>query len=223
MFISTIRYVLLFTFISFLSSCKTDYSVDIYASDLFVVPNRPTAAIMMVQIPSCEIKEKYEAKILALFIEKSKAEVVDCQSEKEKSFLSFSFFAEIANDTSNHDMVLFKSMAPNVDHNGKKYEFIGIKPVFHDKFLERSRKLLNENFLELSYKDITIRFTVTNDERDEILISGNNLWVDGVPHYRLHREPIARRQSIKITLSDVMSDLILHDEMPVAFWVGRLK
>ena len=223
MFNSVIRYVLPIIILSILSSCKTEYSIDIYASDLFVDTSRPTSAHMTVQIPSCEIKKRYESKILTLFSLDSKAQVVDCFENDAKSYILLSFIVKIENETSHQDVILFRNSVPNVEHEGKQYEFVGIKPVFNEHFLQRSNDLLRENFLELSYKDITIKFNIINDERDSVLLSGNNLWVDGMPHYRFHRQPIARRQSVEIQLSDVMSDLIIRDTMPVAFWVGRLK
>lgn len=203
--------------------CKSDFHIDVYSSDLFLNENVDTPAQMMVEIPTCSDRTDYEKKVLALFDSASKAEVVGCEEQGMNSMLVVSIAAEISTEESSRDVILFRQNADDVEQDGQTYEVRGLKPMISPNFLARVNSLMQENMQSLSYEKITVRFSVNNDERENVLITGTNLWVNGNPHQQYYRQELERREKIELTLSNVMSDLMIRGEQPLAVYVYRKK
>lgn len=200
-----------------LGGCRSDFYIDVYASDLFLDENMDTPAQMMVEIPTCDSRAEYEPKILALFDSQSKAKVTGCEEQGMNSMLLVNVVAEITDQESTRDIVLFRKKYDDVEHDSKSYQVRGVSPVINTNFFSRVDSLMQESMQTLSYNDITIRFSVNNDLRSTILVSTNLAWVDGTPHERYFRRPLERRQNLDLRLSDVSSDLILQNKQPLAF------
>ena len=82
---------------------------------------------------------------------------------------------------------------------------------------------MQENMQTLSYDNIKFEIALNNDERKEVFVTSYNLWVDGEPFEVYRRQALERRKKIKLTFSNLTSDLILRNKMPVAAYVARLK
>ena len=147
-----------------LTSCKTDFSIDIYSSDMFFDENLDTPAKMKVEIPSCGQRSEYERKVLALFGTQSMAKIVGCEEEGMSSMLIVSLTAEIASAESDRDVVLFRQQEQDIEHDGRVYELRGVQPVIHQEFLQRVNSLMQENMQTLSYSDISIEFLLPDSQ-----------------------------------------------------------
>jgi hypothetical protein len=215
---------LIFIFSTLLLSCKANFLMDAYSSDIFLDENVVTPAQMKVEISSCtsDDRAKHEQKVLALFASSSVAKIIDCQREGMNSFLLVSINAEIASETSNSDLILFREPTGEIEYDGEMYQQVGIKPVISEKFLQRVDTFMSESMQSLSYKDVTIEVSLNNDERDVVLVTGYDLWVDGQP-YDEFNQLLARRQKLNLSFSNVISDLILQGKFPKAFYVSRKK
>ena len=130
---------LIFIFSTLLLSCKANFLMDAYSSDIFLDENVVTPAQMKVEISSCtsDDRAKHEQKVLALFASSSVAKIIDCQREGMNSFLLVSINAEIASETSNSDLILFREPTGEIEYDGEMYQQVGIKPVISEKFLQR--------------------------------------------------------------------------------------
>jgi len=159
--------------------------------------------------------------VLALFDAGSKAKIVGCEEQGMNSMLVVSIAAEIATENSSRDIILFRENADNVEQEGQTFEVRGLKPLISPNFLARVNSLMQENMQSLSYEKITIQFSLNNDERENVLITSSNLWVNGNPYQRFYRQELQRREKIELTFSNVMSDLVIRGEQPLAVYVYR--
>ena len=203
--------------------CKSDFHIDVYSSDLFLNENVDTPAQMMVEIPTCSDRGEYERSVLALFDSASKAKIVGCEEQGMNSMLVVSIAAEIATENSERDVILFRQDADNVEQEGQTFEVRGLKPVISNNFLARINSLMQDNMQTLSYEKVTIRISVNNDEKGNALITASNLWVNGKPYQRFYRQGVERREKVELRFSNVMSDLVINGEQPLALWVYRQK
>ena len=206
-----------------IAGCKSDFYIDVYSSDLFLNENVDTPAQMMVQIPTCSDRSEYEKSVLALFDSASKAKIVGCEEQGMDSMLVVSIAAEISTENSSRDVILFRQDADDVEQDGQTYEVRGLKPLISPNFLARVNSLMQENMQSLSYEKITIRFSLNNDEREEVLITSSNLWVNGDPYQRYYRQELGRREKIELVFSNVISDLVIRGEQPLAVYVYRKR
>lgn len=206
-----------------LSACKADFSVDLYASDAFTDINIATPATMKVEIASCtsDSRPEQESNILALFSNSSQAKIIGCANEGMNSMVEVAFMAELASQESNADVILFREALNVFEANGITYEPMAIKPVISSSFLTRVNELMDKNFQTLTYDDISVEIYINNDERSDILVTAYDVWVDGQPYQSFYRQPLTRREKITIELPDVMNDLILQEQYPVAFYLSR--
>ena len=90
-------------------------------------------------------------------------------------------------------------------------------------FLQRVNSLMEENLQTLSYENVKFEIALNNDEREDAIITAYNLWVDGEPFQNYRRQPLKRRGKITLTFSNLVSDLILRNKMPIVTFVGRSK
>ena len=220
---AVLKGVALFVMTITVAGCKSDFHIDVYSSDLFLNENVDTPAQMMVEIPTCSNRSEYEGRVLALFDSGSKAKIVGCEEQGMNSMLVVSIAAEIATENSSRDIILFRENAENVDKEGQTFEVRGLKPLISPNFLARVNSLMQENMQSLSYEKITIRFSLNNDERENVLITSSNLWVNGDPYQRFYRQELQRREKIELTFSNVMSDLVIRGEQPLAVYVYRKR
>jgi hypothetical protein len=208
-----------------MSACKNDFVVDVFSSDLFADENLVTPAIMKVQIPSCDSDDRaeYERQVLGLFESISRAKITGCEDEGMNSMLIVSFSAELVSETSDRDVILVRESLGDVEHENVSYETKAIRPVIKDSFLQRIELLLQENYQSLSYDDVKIELVINNDEKNEIMASAFNVWVDGNPIENYYRQKIRRRQKVTVLFSNVVSDLILQGKRPLTVLVYRPK
>tara|TARA_A100001037_G_C14996609_1_gene565035 strand:- start:142 stop:816 length:675 start_codon:yes stop_codon:yes gene_type:complete len=210
--------------IGVLCGCKADFMVDLYSSDAFVEENVDTPAIMKVEIPTCSDRKEHESKILSLFEKNSKAKITGCEEQGMTSLMVVSVSAEIATNTSSRDLMIFRAVSENdIEINNINYEVVGIRPALSPNFLSRVNSLMEENFQTLDYNNIKFEVVLNNDEREDILLSATQLWVDGDPYESYKRKPLSRRQKVTLTFPNITSDLVLKGKMPVVAWIGRKK
>ena len=215
----------------FLSSCKSDFNFDAYSTDLFIAENVKKPAEMEIEISSCtsDSFEKYKTEILSVFSTSSNAKVIDCVKKGHDSMLVISLDALIASDENGSiefgefDLVLVRQVVPDGVIDGKNYEVRGVRPMMSDSFIERVKMLMKQKMQSLTFENVTLTITLNNDERDDILVSGTFLWVDGEPFERYSRQKLERRQKLELKFSKVVSDLVLRMKAPTVVFVGRLK
>jgi hypothetical protein len=215
----------------FLSSCKSDFNFDAYSTDLFIAENVKTPAEMAIEISSCtsDSFEKYKTEILSVFSTSSNAKVIDCVKKGHDSMLVISLDSLIASDENGSiefgefDLVLVRQVVPDGVIDGKNYEVRGVRPMMSDSFIERVKMLMKQKMQSLTFENVTLTITLNNDERDDILVSGTFLWVDGEPFERYSRQKLERRQKLELKFSKVVSDLVLRMKAPTVVFVGRLK
>lgn len=217
------KVVLFLSVLSFLGACKSDFLVEAYVSDAFVDENIDTPAVMRVEIPSCSSQAEYEGKILSLFASDSNAKITGCEQEGMNSLIAVSIDAEMASENSKRDLIIFRDVLDDIEIDGNAYEARALKPVISDAFLQRVNSLMQENMQTLSYENVKFQIALNNDEREEVIITSYNLWVDGEPFESYRRQPLKRRGKIMLTFSNLTSDLILKSKMPVVAYIGRLK
>ena len=206
-----------------LVACKSEFLVEAYVSDAFLDENINTPASMKVEIPSCSSQSEYEGKILSLFDSTSNAKILGCEEEGMESFMVVSLDAEMATKTSNRDLILFRESFGDLELEGTIYEVMALKPVISGDFLQRVNSLMEENMQTLSYENVKFEIALNNDEREDAIITAYNLWIDGKPFQNYRRQFLKRRGKITLTFSNLTSDLILQNKMPIATFVGRLK
>jgi hypothetical protein len=216
-----------------LSSCKSDFNFDAYSADLFLAENVKTPAEMAVEISSCtgDSLEESKTEILSLFSTGSSAKVVDCVNKGNHSMLVVSLDAVIASvdedgqvpDVEGFDLVLVRRVVPDQEIGGKIYEVRGVRPVMNDSFIERVKMLMKQNLQSLTFDDVSLKIILNNDEREDVLVSGRFLWVDGEPFESYSRQKLERRQKLELKFSKVVSDLVLRMKAPTVVFVGRLK
>jgi hypothetical protein len=198
--------------------------VDLYSSDAFVKGNVDTPAIMKVEIPTCSDRKEHESKILSLFDNSAKAKVTGCEEQGMNSLMVVSVTAEIATNTSSRDLIIFREVVDNdLEINNIKYQVVGIKPVLGSSFLSRIKSLMEENFQTLDYDNIKFEVVLNNDEREDILLTAHQLWVDGDPYQSYKRKALSRRQKVTLTFPNITSDLVLKGKMPVVAYIYRKK
>lgn len=221
--VKSFKVVLLLLALSFLGACKSDFLVEAYVSDAFLDEKIDTPAVMRVEIPTCSSQAEYEGKILSLFGSGSNAKITGCEQEGMNSLMAVSIDAEIASESSERDLIIFRDVLDDIEINGNTYESRALKPVISADFLQRVNSLMKENMQTLSYENVKFEIALNNDEREEVIISSYNLWVDGEPFETYRRQPLKRRGKITLTFSNLTSDLILRNKMPVVAYIGRLK
>lgn len=217
----------------FLSSCKSDFNFDAYSTDLFIAESVKTPAEMAVEISSCtgDSLEESKTEILSLFSTDSNAKVVGCVNKDNHSMLVVSLDAVIASvdengqvpDVEGFDLVLIRQVLPDGEVDGKNYEVRGVRTWLVPSFIERVKMLMKQNMQSLTFDDVSFTITLNNDERDDILVTGNFLWVDGEPFESYSRQKLERRQKLELKFSKVVSDLVLRMKAPTVVFVGRLK
>ncbi|MGB1026474.1 MAG: DUF7424 family protein [Rhodospirillaceae bacterium] len=155
-----------------LMSCKTDISVETYASDVFLDENAETPAVVKVEITSCEKQGEYGGKILALFNENSAAKIVGCEKDGIRSMLVIGLTAELASQTSSYDLVLFRDLSQeDQEQDGQRYGIRGVAPTLSQNFLTRLNAFMKQNHQTLSYSDVVIDLTLFNDTKEDLLMS----------------------------------------------------
>jgi len=217
-----LNFLYLFIFLS-ISSCRTDFIVDTYTSDYFFNENVVTTAQVAVEIPSCNSEkiEEYKSDFLLLFSKDSNAKLVDCKSEGFSDYLVAQITAEMATNTSNKDIVLWRKSQGSMDIDGKKYEVMGLQPDLHKDFLKRINNLLEDNYETLDADDMKFMLVLNNDERGEVLVSSNQVWVDGEPKLNYYRQPLQRRDKITIRFNNLVNELIIRREPVINIFVYR--
>lgn len=206
-----------------LVACKSEFLVEAYVSDAFLDENINTPASMKVEIPSCGSQSEYEEKIISLFDSTSNAKILGCEEKGMESFMVVSLDAEMATETSKRDLILFRESFGDLEIDGTLYEVMALKPVISGDFLQRVNSLMEENMQTLSYENVKFEIALNNDEREDAIITAYNLWVDGKPFQNYRRQFLKRRGKITLTFSNLTSDLILQNKMPIVTFVGRLK
>lgn len=208
-----------------LCSCKTDFLFDVYTSDIFLEEKIKTSAQVAFEVSSCnsERLEERKEEVLKLFSLDSNPKVVGCEEHGMNSMLLVSTNAEIVSNSPSADFSLVRVTSPDLKQESKAYETRGIRLVISERFLRKSKEMMKENMQTLSYDKIKIKIFVSNDEADDVIVSGNNLWVNGEPFENYNRQKLSRRQKIKLEFSDVTNALILNRKSPVGFYVGRRK
>jgi hypothetical protein len=215
-----------FLAVSFLlSACNSDFKVDVFSSDFFLTDNVKTPAEMAVEIPSCtsERLEKYKTEIISMFSNDSNAKVVGCERRDMDSMLIVSLDAEIASETSRSDVVLFRESFPDLTHENKNYEVRGVSPMLNANFIQRVKSMMNNNMQSLTYDKVSLAVTLNNDGREDLLVTGYNLWVNGEPKERFRREMLPRRQKLDLRFSNIISDLVIRGNKPTIFFIGKQK
>ena len=217
----TLGCLVLIIFSTLLISCKSNFVIDVYSSDLFLKDNIDTPALMEFEIPSCssDRREKFDRDVLAIFDSTSKAKIVGC----EKSNLKVSISSEITSTVSSRDVILIRNVVDDRKIEGLEYEGIGLSPIISGPFIQRIKSLLDENWQKLSYKQIKIQVSLHNDEKEDVFVSSENLWVDGIPYQRYENQRLKRREKISLFFSDVMRDLVIRGANPIAFHLYKLK
>jgi hypothetical protein len=206
-----------------LVACKSEFLVEAYVSDAFLDENINTPASMKVEIPSCGSQSEYEGKIISLFDSTSNAKILGCEEKGMESFMVVSLDAEMATETSKRDLILFRESFDDLEIDGTLYEVMALKPVISGDFLQRVNSLMEENMQTVSYENVKFEIALNNDEREDAIITAYNLWVDGKPFQNYRRQFLKRRGKITLTFSNLTSDLILQNKMPIVTFVGRLK
>ena len=206
-----------------LVACKSEFLVEAYVSDAFLEENINTPASMKVEIPSCGSQSEYEGKIISLFDSTSNAKILGCEEKGMESFMVVSLDAEMATETSKRDLILFRESFGDLEIDGTLYEVMVLKPVISGDFLQRVNSLMEENMQTVSYENVKFEIALNNDEREDAIITAYNLWVDGKPFQNYRRQFLKRRGKITLTFSNLTSDLILQNKMPIVTFVGRLK
>ncbi len=206
-----------------LVACKSEFLVEAYISDAFLDENINTPASMKVEIPSCGSQSEYEGKIISLFNSTSNAKILGCEEEGIEAFMVVSLDAEMATETSKRDLILFRESFGDLEIDGTLYEVMALKPVISGDFLQRVNSLMEENMQSLSYENVKFEIALNNDEREDAIITAYNLWVDGKPFQNYRRQFLKRRGKITLTFSNLTSDLILQNKMPIVTYVGRSK
>lgn len=206
-----------------LVACKSEFLVEAYVSDAFLDENINTPASMKVEIPSCGSQSEYEGKIISLFDSTSNAKILGCEEKGMESFMVVSLDAEMATETSKRDLILFRESFGDLEIDGTLYEVMALKPVISGDFLQRVNSLMEENMQTVSYENVKFEIALNNDEREDAIITAYNLWVDGKPFQNYRRQFLKRRGKITLTFSNLTSDLILQNKLPIVTFVGRLK
>ncbi len=209
--------------LAILAGCRSEFLVEAYVSDAYLDENVNTPAAMRVEIPSCSSQAEYEGKILSLFEPHSNAKITGCEEEGMNSLIAVSIDAEMSSKNSKRDLIIFRDILDDLEIEGKIYEVRALKPVISQGFLQRVNSLMQENMQTLSHNDIKFEIALNNDEREEVFVTSYNLWVDGEPFEVYRRQALKRRKKIKLTFSNLTSDLILRNKMPVAAYVARQK
>ena len=62
---------------------------------------------------------------------------------------------------------------------------------------------------------------LNNDERGEVLVSSNQVWVDGEPKLNYYRQPLQRRDKITIRFNNLVNELIIRREPVINIFVYR--
>ena len=208
-----------------LSACNTVIKIEIFSTDFFHAENEKPPAEMAVGIPSCksERHEKYKTQKLSMFAKESNAKIVGCERRGMNSMLLVSIDAEIASETSNAEVILFRKDFGDLTHDDKNYEVRGVIPFLSADFIQRVESMMKSNMQSLTYDKVSLAVTLNNDGREDLLVSGNNLWVNGEPREQFRRETLSRRQKLDLKFSDITSDLILRGSAPTIFFIMQQK
>ena len=213
----------LIAYSAILASCRSDFYVEAFVSDLFLSETLETPAKMKLEIPACSSREEYEPKILALFSRASNAKITDCVNEGMKSLLVASLTALVATESSSADLTLFREPAEDEEVDGETYTWMGVKPVINPNFIRRVKMLMEENLQKLDYDDIKFEIELNNDTSGTVLYTTNYAWVNGQPFARRYRQPMKRRENAVFTFPNVTSDLVLQGQQPIVLWAAIPK
>jgi len=156
-----------------------------------------------------------------LFSKDSNAKLVDCKSEGFSDYLVAQITAEMVTETSNKDIVLWRKSQGTTEIDGKKYEVMGLQPELHQDFLKRINNLMEDNYETLDSDDMKFMLVLHNDEKDEVLVTSNQVWVDGEPKFQYFREPLQRRDKITIRFNNLVNELIIRREPVINIFVYR--
>ena len=213
----------IFLISALLSACRTEFYVETFVSDIFLLETLETPAEMKVEIPTCANKEEYKPKNLALFSTGSNAKVTDCVEEGINSLLVVSMTAVVSTEASKADLTLFRYPAGDLEVDGVNYAWMGLRPSIHPRFIKRVGMLMEENLQSLEYDNIKFEIELNNDTRGTILHSTNFAWVDGQPFATRKRQPLSRREKAVFTFPNVTSDLVLQGKQPIVLYTAIPK
>ena len=85
------------------------------------------------------------------------AEIKGCSEEGFDSMLEVGFFAKIADQNSNGDLIFFRE---RFDDDAT---LIGLKPIFNSEFIKRVKTMMSNNMSTLSAEDVSFTLSVNND------------------------------------------------------------
>ena len=214
-----LRAIFLFAAMAVLSACKTDVILEVFASDFFIDENISTPAQMKIPIPTCGELSDYEDSILAIFTDVSDAKIAGCEEEGYDSVVLVSLFAEIASGNSYYDLALFRS--PPIEYDGQSY--VSLSLAANSEFITRILALMEDNFLSLSYEDLSLEVELSNDTRGDILAGAAYAWVDGVPYENFSPQVMSHRDKLLVKYPSIFSDLLLREGQPTLIYVSTPK
>ena len=191
-----------------LAGCQVQFNSEIYAQDVFSDENLTFPAQLKLEINSCtsDTRSKTENSVLALFSSVSKAKIRGCEEVGMNSMLAVDFAAQLASAPTEHDLMMLRERA----EDGSSELRISLKSTF----LYRVRALLKENHQSLDYDDVSIRFTLHNDERNPVSVHIISGWLNGQAGQHL-TTTLNRREKVEILSSNVVSALTLKEQKPL--------
>ena len=191
-----------------LAGCQVQFNSEIYAQDVFSEESLAFPAQLKLEITSCtsDTRSKTDNAVLALFSSVSKAKIRGCEEVGMNSMLAVDFAAQVASAPTEHDLVMLRERA----EDGSSELRISLKSTF----LSRVRALLKENHQSLDYDDVSIRFTLHNDERNPVSVSIISGWLNGQAGQHL-TTTLNRREKVEILSSNVVSALTLKEQNPL--------
>ena len=191
-----------------LTGCQIQFNSEIYAQDVFSDENLTFPAQLKLEINSCTsgTRSKTDNAVLALFSSVAKAKIRGCEEVGMNSMLAVDFAAQLASTPSEYDLVLLRERAEDGS--------VELRMSLDSTFLSRVRSLLKENHQSLDYDDVSIRFTLHNDERNPVSVSIISGWLNGQAGQHL-TTTLNRREKVEILSSNVVSALTLKEQNPL--------
>ena len=203
------------TLLIFLTSCKSEIEVELFASDIFSSENLIVPVVMAIEVPSCK-SERLQAQttsFLAVFSESSQAESIGCENKGINSFLSFKLKGEIANKTASHDIVLFRSVADD--------GVTDMSASLSSNFLTRLNSLAESKMQRIDSDDFTLTIKIQNDLRDVVRVHGAG-WFDGTPAQGRNID-LGHRDTISLKLSNLASAILINEGQPKIFFSHKVN
>lgn len=191
-----------------LAGCQVQFNSEVYAQDVFTEESLTFPAQLKLEITSCtsDTRSKTDNAVLALFSSVSKAKIRGCEEVGMNSMLAVDFAAQLASAPTEYDLVVLRERT----EGGSSELRISLKSTF----LSRVRSLLKENHQSLDYDDVSIRFTLHNDERNPVSVSIISGWLNGQAGQHL-TTTLNRREKVEILSSNVVSALTLKEQKPL--------